>query len=198
MIIYLPLGLSAYKDAFKDVQDKEKSMCTASNGKARHHIYHSEKNCFLIPESLDKEVICPENFFDLISILTENELWIIDRVKFSTSIDESTIQIVDHRNLTGWNPLIGKTPLHGKPYFPDVSMIYNKTNIGLQQVEVSTVGLSYFKNVTKTVYGSCVSELAALLVLAAGYAGFRIYAIGWNQKNDPMGLGLADFLNTCN
>ena len=175
MTIYLPLALEAYNKTFSGANQQRKE-------KAQHNVYKWRDETIISPQQSLTEAATPANLIDLKRELRGNELLIIDRVHSS----EPTIQIIDHRNLTGINPLIGKTPLGGRPRFPDVSKLYNKTEKSPPKKVVNCVGPGRFRKKRE----ANRSEAVALVSLPAAYAGWRIYALGWNNERDPTGREL--------
>ena len=175
MTIYLPLPLEAYNKTFSNVKQQQKA-------KAQHNVYEWGKETIVTPHQSLTEAATPANLIDLKKQRRDNELLIIDRVHSS----EPIIQIIDHRNQTGINPLIGKTPLDGRLRFPDVSKLYIKTEKGFSKKVVNCVGLGRFGKKKE----ANRSEAVALISLPAVYAGWRIYALGWNNERDPTGSEL--------
>ena len=175
MPIYLPLALEAYNKTFSGANQQQKA-------KAQHNVYKWRDETIVSPQQSLTEAATPASLIDLKRELRNNELLIVDRVHSS----EPIIQIIDHRNLTGINPLIGKTPLDGRPRFPDVSKLYNKRENGFPKKVVNCVGPRRFwkKKEENT------SEAVALVSLSAAYAGWRICALGWNEGCDPTGKEL--------
>ena len=133
MTIYLPLALEAYNKTFSSVNQKQTT-------KAKHNIYKWGDQTIVSPQQTPTEAATPTNLIDLKSALGGKELLIVDR----THSSEPIIQIIDHRNLSGFNPLVGKTPLDDRPRFPDVSKLYNKTDRGFPMRVVNCVGLARF------------------------------------------------------
>ena len=175
MTIYLPLALEAYNKIFSNVNQQQKA-------KVQHNVYKWRDETIVSPQQSLTEAATPASLIDLKRELRNNELLIVDRVHSS----EPIIQIIDHRNLTGINPLMGKTPLDGRPRFPDVSKLYNKTENGFQKKVVNCVGPGRFEKKKE----ANRSEAVALISLPAAYAGWRIYALGWNNERDPTGSEL--------
>ena len=138
MTIYLPLALEAYNKIFSNVNQKQKA-------KVQHNVYEWRDETIVSPQQSLTDAATPASLIDLKRERRNNELLIVDRVHSS----EPIIQIIDHRNLTGINPLIGKTPLDGRPRFPDVSKLYNKTENGFQKKVVNCVGPGRFEKKRK-------------------------------------------------
>ena len=172
MTTYLPLALEAYNKTFSGVNQKQKA-------KAKHNIYKWGDQTIVSPQQSPIEAATPTNLIDLKSALEGKELLIVDR----THSSEPIIQIIDHRNQMGFNPLVGKTPLDDHPRFPDVSKLYNKIDRGFPRRVVNCVGPGRFgeKGEANT------SEAVALVSLSAAYVGWKISALGWNEEYDPIG-----------
>ena len=172
MTSYLPLSLETYSKIFSSVSQEKKSM-------AHHSVYNWEDKTIVSPQQPLTEAATPANLIDLKRELKGNELLIVDR----THSSEPIIQIIDHRNQMGFNPLVGKTPLEDRPRFPDVSKLYNKIDRGFPMRVVNCEGPGRFgeKGEANT------SEAVALVSLSAAYAGWKIYALGWNEECDPTG-----------
>jgi len=172
MTAYLPLSLDTYSKTFSSVNQEKQLM-------AHHSIYKWGDMTIVSPQQTLTEAATPTNLFDLKRELEGRELLIIDRVHSS----EPIIQIIDHRNLTGFNPLIGKTPIDGRPRFPDVSKLYDKIERGFPRRVVNCLGPERFEEKKE----ANTSEAVALVSLSAAYAGWRIGAFGWNEECDPTG-----------
>ncbi len=175
MTAYLPWSLDSYSKTFSSVSQEKKSM-------AHHSIYKWGDMTIVSPQQTLTEAATPTNLFNLKRELGGRELLIIDRVHSSVPI----IQIIDHRNLTGFNPLIGKTPIDGRPRFPDVSKLYDKIERGFPRRVVNCLGPERFEEKKE----ANTSEAVALVSLSAAYAGWRIGAFGWNEECDPTGKEL--------
>ena len=175
MTTYLPLALEVYNKTFSGANQQQKA-------KAQHNIYKWRDQIIVSPQKKLTEATTPESLIHLKKELEDNKLLIVDRVHSR----EPIIQIIDHRNQTGINPLTGKTPIDKLPRFPDVSKLYDRTERGLPKEVVNCVGPGRFgkkKEVNR-------SEAVALISLSAAYAGWRICAIGWNQEHDFTGSEL--------
>ena len=172
MTCYLPLSLDAYNKTFSSVS-QEKKLGT------HHNLYKWGDKTVVSPQQPLTEATTPANLIDLKRKLKGNELLIIDR----TLSNKPIIQIIDHRNQMGFNPLIGKTPLGDRPRFPDVSKLYSKNEKGFPTRVVNCVGPGRFGEKEK----ANTSEAVALVSLSAAYAGWRIGAFGWNKECDPTG-----------
>ena len=172
MTYYLPLSLEAYRKTFSSVRQEKKSM-------VHHSVYKWRDKRIVSPQQPLIEAVTPANLINLKRELKGNKLLIVDR----THSFDPIIQIIDHRNFMGFNPLIGKTPLGGRPRFPDVSKLYNKNEKGFPVRVVNCVGPGRFGEKEK----ANTSEAVALVSLSAAYAGWRICALGWNEEYDPTG-----------
>ena len=172
MTCYLPLSLDAYNKTFCSVS-QEKKLGT------HHSIYKWGDKTVVSPQQPLTEATTPANLIDLKRELKGNELLIVDRTLSSKPI----IQIIDHRNQTGFNPLVGKTPLDDHPRFPDVSKLYNKIDRGFPRRVVNCVGPGRFGEKRE----ANTSEAVALVSLSAAYVGWKISALGWNEEYDPIG-----------
>ena len=175
MTTYLPLALEVYNKKFSNVNEQRRA-------KANHNIYKLGDKTILSPQNKLTEAITPESFMKLKKELKDNKLLIVDRAHSR----EPIIQIIDHCNQTGINPLTGKTPIENLPKFPDVSKLYDKTERGLPKEVVNCVGPGRFGKKKE----ANRSEAVALVSLSAAYAGWRICAIGWNQEHDFNGSEL--------
>ena len=175
MIYYLSLSLEAYRKTFSSVSQEKKSM-------VHHSVYKWEDKTIVSPQQPLIEAATPANLINLKRELKGKELLIVDRTLSSKPI----IQIKDHRNQMGFNPLVGKTPLDDHPRFPDVSKLYNKIDRGFPRRVVNCVGPGRFgeKGEANT------SEAVALVSLSAAYVGWKISALGWNEEYDPTGKEL--------
>ena len=161
MTIYLPLALEVYNKTFSGANQQQKA-------KAQHNVYKWRDETIVSPQQSLTEATTPASLIDLKRELRNNELLIVDRVHSS----EPIIQIIDHRNQMGFNPLVGK--------------LYNKTENGFPKKVVNCVGPGRFEKKKE----ANRSEAVALISLPAAYAGWRIYALGWNNERDPTGSEL--------
>jgi|TARA_B100000035_G_scaffold42560_2_gene31882 hypothetical protein len=173
--IYLPLAVEVYNKTFSGVKRQKKV-------KAKHNVYKWGDQTIVSPQKKLTEASTPENLADLKKEIRGNKMLIIDRVRSR----EPIIQIIDHRNQTGINPLTGNTPIDNLPRFPDVSKLYDKTERGLAKEVVSCVGPGRFEEKKET----NISEAVALISLSAAYVGWRICALGWNQEYNFTGKEL--------
>ena len=88
------------------------------------------------------------------------------------------VQIVDHINKTGYNPLVGNTPFKNKPRFPDVSKIYDKKNYGINQIISSSVGFEMYNNLNEM----NINEYISVISIVASYVGWKITGIGYSDN----------------
>jgi len=123
-------------------------------------------------------------------------LVIIDSIKFPPKIVGALIQIKDHVNISGRNPLIGKTPIDNLPQFPDMSECYRKTNINLPGMVVTTAGPDRFYSVQENFSEQIISEAAALVALSTTYSGMEVIGVGWDKNRDKEGQKLKNWIKT--
>lgn len=180
MIIYLPLSLDSYGEVFSAVKGEPRTA-------GSHTACRWGESSIVTPLGELQEAITPDNFINLKTELAEDELLIIDRFRGR----EPVVQIVDHRNLSGANPLAGRTPIGNRPRFPDISKLYDRRNLGLEQVAVDCIGLERFSAGTGR---NGVAESVAHISLCAFYAGWHVLALGWCQELDGDGTLLSRIL----
>ena len=135
----------------------------------KHSLYSKEKDLFLAPNQFDKKVINPENFLKLKEKLEIKSILLIDR----TIPQNKKICISNHVNRSGYNFLIGKTPVANLPRFPDMSKIYNKIP-GLETAIVHTVGPKRFDLKPKN--NNVISESVGLIAPVWHYVGVKVFA----------------------
>lgn len=177
MFFYLPHGIENYGGAFHSRGEARR--------KAHHKVVRENGHVFLWPRELSLVAFHPENFIKLGNTFGIRKMWLVDRIRGQKKL----VQIIDHRNLTGENPLAGRTPTGGGPRFPDVTRMYVKEGVGLAQCVVNTVGPERFRNPTV----QWASEVAAHVALCATYAGMEVVAIGWNDEKDSNSKALSGF-----
>ncbi|MEE9167830.1 MAG: hypothetical protein V3U24_10290 [Candidatus Neomarinimicrobiota bacterium] len=180
MVFYLPHGAEAYQGAFPVTHRAGKRL-------GSHSVMESERGTVISPDELSPEIIQPQNFIDLQEARDLKRFWLIDLVTGADAL----VQIIDHRNLSGINPLAGKTPIGYRPRFPDMGRIYVRESVGLPQRVVSTVGPERFHGEVR----ENMSEITAHVALCAAYAGMEVMAMGWNRSRDPHGKVLAQFIS---
>lgn len=176
---YLPHGPEAYGGAFPAVIGPKTTQ-------AFHTVLKTEQGIRIFPEELSIKILHPQNFIDLHRKWDIHRLWLIDRIKGNDAL----VHIVDHRNLSGKNPLAGRTPIEDRPQFPDISHIYVKDDLGLSRCIVNTLGPGRFRGMATP----DASEVCAHVALCAAYAGMEVAAIGWNRERDPTGRALNRFI----
>ncbi|MFQ6607825.1 MAG: hypothetical protein ACE5EE_04725 [Fidelibacterota bacterium] len=177
--IYLIHSLDHYGLLFKDGYEfKTKVAC--------HKIYQTTLRTAIIPEKPFDKSVDPKNFFVLKNQWMIEKLLIIDRIKGEE--EKEVIEVSDHKNLSGWNPLVGKTPLFKLPRFPDMSNIYNCGSLEIPQSAVNTVGMRRFSQENSLT----ISEFVAAIALCAAYVGMEVKALGWNKLKDPTGTALKE------
>jgi len=180
LIFYLPLALKCYGETFKKAEKKKRAP--------RDHTPYSWLGHYILNPCVDKKNwLSLENFIDIRDRFDKNKMTIVDRYRGDSAI----VQIIDHRNFSGTNPLIGKTPIGNRPQFPDVSKLYNRKELGLKQVVVDCLGKERFQREKKR---KGVSEVVAHIALAAHYVGWKITAFGWCQELDEKGSKLSKVL----
>ena len=86
-----------------------------------HKLYIKQKKLFLVPNKFDDTTINPKNFLKLKGKMKIKETLLIDK----TIPEDKRLCITNHVNRSGYNFLIGKTPIANLPRFPDMSKIYN-------------------------------------------------------------------------
>ena len=105
-----------------------------------HKLYTKQKKLFLVPNKLDDTTINPKNFLKLKRKMKIKETLLIDK----TIPENKRLCIANHVNRSGYNFLIGRTPIANLPRFPDMSKIYNEIS-GLESAVVHTVGPERFR-----------------------------------------------------
>lgn len=100
------------------------------------------------------------------------------------------VWIRDHVNRSGDNALIGNTPFGGAVQFPDLSRMYHPIE-DLEGVIVHTLGTARFANPPDEA-GSLWSEAAGIVAPALFYAGFRVYALGNDERKADLGKVLKE------
>ena len=104
-----------------------------------HKLYIKKKESFLVPNKFDEGIINPKTFLKLKKEMKIKSIFVIDK----TIPEKKKLCIVNHINRSGYNFLIGKTPVANLPRFPDISKIYNKIS-DFESAVVHTVGLKDF------------------------------------------------------
>lgn len=183
MYIYLVHTPDVYGDFFENTSQIVETS-------ANHNLYQRTPTMVIVPKKPFQESISPKKFLILKERFGIEKLLVVDRVQGEKV--SSVVQIIDHHNITGWNPLAGKTPLGELPRFPDMSEIYTcQTLKGIPSAVISTVGIERFVGSR----GKAVSELVAPVALCASYVGIEVSAFGWNSEKDPQGKALRATIN---
>ena len=178
-MIYLNSYLNFYYNIFNKAK-KEKSL-------ADHSIYQWKTETIISPNIDLFNAATPKNLSLLKIEFQSTKLIIIDLVKTK----EGVVQIIDHRNESGQNTLIGRTPYMKLPRFPDMSNLYNKKHLGLTQKTVRCVGPERYKKLEENE----TSEMVAFIAVPAHYVGWKLTALGWNKDYDPKGQNLQAAIN---
>tara|TARA_B100000700_G_scaffold331686_1_gene467056 strand:- start:11524 stop:12069 length:546 start_codon:yes stop_codon:yes gene_type:complete len=178
-MIYLHSNLNTYCNVFNKVK-KEKLF-------ADHSIYEWRTEKIVSPNTDLLKAATPKNLHLLRIELQEKKLIIIDLV----TTKEPVVQIVDHRNESGQNSLIGRTPYNNLSKFPDMSNLYNKKHFGLTQKTVRCIGPKRYNQLEV----NDTSAIVSFISLPAYYVGWEMTAIGWNKDYDPQGLNLQVAIN---
>ena len=134
-----------------------------------HKLYIKQKNSFLVPNKFDDTTINPENFLRLKERVKIKETLLIDK----TIPKSKRLCITNHVNRSGYNFLIGKTPIANLPRFPDMSKIYNEIP-GLESAVVHTVGPERFHLRPKS--NNVISESVGLIAPVWHYVGVKVFA----------------------
>jgi len=134
-----------------------------------HKLYIKKKESFLVPNKFDKTVINPETFLKLKEEMKIKSILLIDR----TIPEKEKLCIANHVNRSGFNFLIGKTPIANLPRFPDMSKIYHKIS-GLEFAVVHTVGPERFHLRPKS--NNVISESVGLIAPVWHYIGVKVFA----------------------
>ena len=134
-----------------------------------HKLYAKQKKLFLVPNKFDDATINPKNFLKLKERMKIKETLILDE----TTKKNKRLCITNHVNRSGYNFLIGKTPIANLPRFPDMSKIYNKIS-GLESTVVHTVGPARFHLRPKS--NNVISESVGLIAPVWHYVGVKVFA----------------------
>jgi len=151
-----------------------------------HYIVKYNNHTIVVPIEINLKIFTPSNFNLLKQKMREKHMIILDRIKTQHSI----VQIIDHINKSGFNPLMGKTPFNNKPKFPDISNIYDKTNYCIDQVIAICIG----KNLTEEFLEN-TSEFISIISIVASYVGWKITALGYSDNNILINRDFKTFLN---
>ena len=134
-----------------------------------HKLYKKQKKLFLVPNKFDDTTINPKNFLKLKGKMKIKEALLIDK----TIPENKRLCITNHVNRSGYNFLIGKTPIANLPRFPDMSKIYNEIS-GLESTVVHTVGPERF--CLRHESNNVTSESVGLIAPVWHYVGVRVFA----------------------
>ena len=134
-----------------------------------HKLYIKQEKFILVPNKFDDITINPENFLKLKGKVKIKETLLIDR----TIPEDKRLCITNHVNRSGYNFLIGKTPIANLPRFPDMSKIYNEIP-GLESAVVHTVGPERFHLRPKS--NNVISESVGLIAPVWHYIGVKVFA----------------------
>ena len=134
-----------------------------------HKLYTKQKKLFLVPNKFDDKTINPQSFLELKRKMKIKSTLLIDK----TIPEDKRLCIANHVNRSGYNFLIGKTPVANLPRFPDMSKIYNKI-LGLESTVVHTVGPERFHLSQKS--NNVISESVGLIAPVWHYAGVKVFA----------------------
>ena len=134
-----------------------------------HKLYTKNKESFLVPNKFDEGVVNPETFLKLKEEMKVISILVIDR----TIPGNKKLCIINHVNRSGFNFLIGKTPVANLPRFPDMSKIYNKIS-GLESAVVHTIGPERFR--LRQESNNMVSESVGLIAPVWHYVGVKVFA----------------------
>ena len=134
-----------------------------------HELYTKQKKLFLVPNKFDDTTIDPKNFLKLKEKMRIKEALLIDQI----IPKNKRMCIKNHVNRSGFNFLIGKTPIANLPRFPDISKIYNEIS-GLESTVVHTVGPERFHLKPKN--NNVISESVGLIAPVWHYVGVKVFA----------------------
>ena len=134
-----------------------------------HELYTKQKKLFLVPNKFDDTAINPKNFLKLKEKIKIRSTLLVDE----TIPKNKRLCIANHVNRSGFNFLIGKTPIANLPRFPDISKIYNEIS-GLESTVVHTVGPERFHLKLKN--NNVISESAGLIAPVWHYVGVKVFA----------------------
>ena len=134
-----------------------------------HKLYIKKKESFLVPNKFDEGIINPKTFLKLKKEMKIKSIFAIDK----TIPEKKKLCIVNHINRSGYNFLIGKTPVANLPRFPDISKIYNEIS-GLESAVVHTVGPERFHLRPKS--NHIISESVGLIAPVWHYVGVKVFA----------------------
>ena len=139
-----------------------------------HYYITYKKHRIITPCNLDIKTFSPSNFNIIKDTLGEDHLIVFEKIKNPNKF----IQIVDHINKTGHNPLIGNTPFKDKPRFPDISNIYDKKDYGINQTECTSVGFEMYNKLNNI----NITEYISVVSIVGSYIGWKITGFGFSDK----------------
>ena len=134
-----------------------------------YKLYRKKEKLFIVPNKFDETVINPKSFLKLKGEIKIKSTLLIDK----TIPKDKRLCVVNHVNRSGYNFLIGKTPVANLPRFPDMSKIYNKIS-GLESAIVHTVGPERFRLRPKS--NNVISESVGLIAPVWHYVGVKVFA----------------------
>ena len=134
-----------------------------------HILYYVGENICMVPKVFNSACVNPETFYDLKKQLDIDYITILDK----TIPSVKGCYIEDHVNRSGFNFLIGKTPINELPVFPGMSNIYNEIE-GLRPIVVHTVGPDRFISVEDPKI--IISESVGLISPLWHYVKTKVYA----------------------
>lgn len=139
-----------------------------------HYCIQSKNHQIITPRDLDIKTFTPSNFNLIKNTLDEDHLIIFEKTKTPNKF----VQIIDHINKTGHNPLVGNTPFKNKPRFPDISNIYDKKNYGINQIVSTSVGFEIYDKLNEM----NITEHISVVSIVASYIGWKITCFGFSDK----------------
>ena len=139
-----------------------------------HYYIKHKKHQIITPCNLDIKIFTPSNFKIIKDTFGEDHLIIFDKIKSPNKF----VQIIDHINKTGQNPLVGNTPFENKPRFPDISNIYDKKDYGVNQIECTSVGFKMYNILNEM----NITEYISVVSIVGSYVGWKITGFGFSDK----------------
>ena len=132
-----------------------------------HLFYKTNKTTVFVPKKFLNEYVNPINFMHLKQKFFLKSVLVLDK----TSPVVTNVCFVDHINRSGFNFLMGKTPIYDCPMFPDMSNIYKPIK-SLKKITVHTVGPKRFKK--EETQKEVVSESIGLIAPIWHYVGVGV------------------------
>ncbi|MAI87954.1 MAG: hypothetical protein CMF98_02370 [Candidatus Marinimicrobia bacterium] len=139
-----------------------------------HHYIQFKNHQIITPCDLDIKTFTPSNFNLIKDDLNEDHLIIFEKIKSPNKF----VQIIDHINKTGNNPLVGNTPFKDKPRFPDISNIYDKKDYGVNQIVCTSVGFEMYNKLNEM----NITKYISVISIVGSYIGWKITAFGFSDK----------------